>query len=132
MHHELKILPVYFQAHIDGNKPFEIRDNSDRGFQKGDTVTLVECVDGSITTATGRKVTREITYVTNYGQTHEMVVIGLREQIDNHSIIDFIEWCSSYNGDGSALAETYREIVADMGRKARLLLAEINNKGCAE
>ena len=131
MIHELKILPVYFEAVLSGDKPFEIRDNSDRGFQKGDTVTLIECVNGSITTATGRKVTREITYVTNYGQTHEMVVIGLKEQIDNHSIIDFIEWCSSYNGDGSALAETYREIVADIGRKARLLLAEINNKGGA-
>ena len=83
MHHNLKILPVYFQAHIDGDKPFEIRDNSDRGFQKGDTVTLIECMDGSITTATGRKVTRTITYVTNYCQTHDMVVIALQE-IPNH------------------------------------------------
>ena len=42
MHHELKILPVYFQTALDGAKPFEIRDNSDRNFQQGDTVTLNE------------------------------------------------------------------------------------------
>lgn len=131
MHHELKILPVYFQANIDGDKPFEIRDNSDRGFQKGDTVTLIECVDGSITTATGRKVTREITYVTNYGQTHEMVVIGLKEPLDILEVIPFLESCASYNGDGSASAATYRDIVADIGRQARYLLDAINYKGGA-
>lgn len=78
MHHEVKILPVYFQAHFDGDKPFEIRYNADRGFQKGDTITLVECTDGSIATATGRQVKRTITYVTNYAQKREMVVLGLR------------------------------------------------------
>lgn len=132
MHHELKILPVYFQAHIDGDKPFEILDNSDRGFQKGDTVTLIECVDGSITTATGRKVTREITYVTNYGQTHEMVVIGLKDPLDGPEITQFLKMCASYNGDGSASTETYREIVADIGRQARYILGEINCKDGAE
>lgn len=33
MHHELKILPRYFQPVLDGAKPFEIRDNSDRNFK---------------------------------------------------------------------------------------------------
>lgn len=41
MHHELKILPPYFEAVIDGRKTFEIRKD-DRGFQAGDTVTLRE------------------------------------------------------------------------------------------
>lgn len=40
MKHELKTLPVYFEAVLNGDKTFEIRDNSDRGFQKGDTVPL--------------------------------------------------------------------------------------------
>ena len=78
MKHELKILPAYFEAVISGEKTFEIRDNSDRGFQKGDIVTLTECTNGSMTTATGRQVTREITYVTNYGQTDGMVVFGMK------------------------------------------------------
>lgn len=42
MVHNLKILPVFFQAVIDGVKNFDIRDNSDRGFQKGDTVIFHE------------------------------------------------------------------------------------------
>lgn len=41
MHHILKIWPRYFEAVKSGEKTFEVRDN-DRGFQKGDTVTLRE------------------------------------------------------------------------------------------
>ena len=76
MHHELKILPVYFQPVLDGAKPFEIRDNSDRNFQKGDTVTLNEW-DGE--RYTGRKADREITFVTDYAQPPGFVVFGMKE-----------------------------------------------------
>ena len=41
MNHELKTLPSYFEAVLSGDKTFEIRDNSDRGFQRGDIVDLV-------------------------------------------------------------------------------------------
>ena len=41
MTHHLKIKPEYFQAVIDGKKPFEIRNN-DRNFQTGDKVILEE------------------------------------------------------------------------------------------
>ncbi|UUI60129.1 DUF3850 domain-containing protein [Aeromonas salmonicida] len=75
MHHELKILPVYFQPVLDGAKPFEIRDNSDRNFQKGDTVTLNEW-DGE--RYTGRKADREITFVTDYAQPPGFVVFGMK------------------------------------------------------
>jgi len=37
--HDLKTLPVYFDAVHRGEKTFEIR-RDDRGFQKGDTVRL--------------------------------------------------------------------------------------------
>lgn len=41
MLHELKIWPQYYARVADGSKTFEIREN-DRGFQPGDTVTLME------------------------------------------------------------------------------------------
>lgn len=41
MTHELKILPMYFQAVWDGKKTFEIRKN-DRGFMPGDMLVLKE------------------------------------------------------------------------------------------
>lgn len=41
MTHHLKTKPEYFQAVINGKKPFEIRYN-DRGFKQGDRVILEE------------------------------------------------------------------------------------------
>lgn len=83
MHHELKILPCYFDAVKRGDKTFEIRDNSDRGFQKGDTITLRE-YDPSIAPVdsfryTGMKVDAEITYVTGYAQKDGYVVFSFKE-----------------------------------------------------
>lgn len=40
-------------------------------------------------------------------------------------LIEFVEDCSVYKGDGSACLVTYREIVADLGEQARELLREI-------
>lgn len=42
MEHVLKIHPQYYARVADGTKTFEIRDNDDRAFQKGDLVTLDE------------------------------------------------------------------------------------------
>lgn len=75
MHHELKILPSYFQPVLDGTKPFEIRDNSDRNFKEGDTVTLNEW-DGE--RYTGRSAKRLITFVTDYAQQPGYVVLGMK------------------------------------------------------
>ncbi|WP_017778684.1 DUF3850 domain-containing protein [Aeromonas dhakensis] len=80
MHHELKILPAYFQPVLDGTKPFEIRDNSDRNFQEGDTVTLNEW-DGE--RYTGRKAARVITFVTDYAKQPGFVVLGMKAVEDN-------------------------------------------------
>lgn len=75
MHHELKILPRYFQPVLDGAKPFEIRDNSDRNFKEGDTVTLKEW---NGTRYTGRAAKLQITYVTDYAQQQGFVVFGMK------------------------------------------------------
>ncbi|EOG6957469.1 ASCH/PUA domain-containing protein [Aeromonas salmonicida] len=80
MNHELKILPRYFQPVLDGAKPFEIRDNSDRNFQEGDTVTLNEW-DGE--RYTGRSAKRQITFVTDYAQQPGYVVFGMKPTDEN-------------------------------------------------
>ena len=41
MTHELKILPMYFQAVWDGKKTFEVRKN-DRGYKPNDILVLKE------------------------------------------------------------------------------------------
>ena len=77
--HDLKIQPCYFNAILSGDKLFEIRRNNDRGFQKGDTVTLRECDLGLIHTLySGREINAQITYVTNYEQKPEFVVFGIK------------------------------------------------------
>lgn len=81
MHHKLKILPTYFEAVSIGDKTFEIRDNRDRGFQKGDTVTLKE-FDPSVGLTgklTGAEIDKRITYVTNYEQKDGYVVFGMAD-----------------------------------------------------
>ncbi|MCR6739944.1 ASCH/PUA domain-containing protein [Aeromonas dhakensis] len=94
MHHELKILPAYFQPVLDGTKPFEIRDNSDRNFQEGDTVTLNEW-DGE--RYTGRKAARVITFVTDYAQQPGFVVFGMKAAA---LVINAPAQCSVCQGTG--------------------------------
>ena len=59
--HELKILPEYFNAVIDGRKTFEIRKN-DRDFAVGDTLVLKEWNQIN-RMPTGREQRCEITYI---------------------------------------------------------------------
>ena len=73
MTHELKILPEYFEQVIAGNKPFEIRRN-DRYYRVGDKLLLKEW-DNKYT---GRQTLWNITYITNYAQKENYVVIGMR------------------------------------------------------
>ena len=42
MIHHLKILPQYFQAIVQGEKPFELRREDDRRFARGDVLVLRE------------------------------------------------------------------------------------------
>ena len=71
--HELKTLPAYFQEVADGNKTFEIREN-DRGFATGDILILREFKDR----ASGRVVTAKVTYITEFKQRPNYVVMGIK------------------------------------------------------
>lgn len=71
--HILKIKPCYLQEKIDGNKPGEIRNNKDRGFQKGDLITYV-AFDNNEFLKGMPIVNTEITYVTNFEQKENVVV----------------------------------------------------------
>lgn len=85
MHHELKIMPVYFQPVLDGTKTFEIRDNTERNFKEGDTVTLNEWDEERYT---GRRVTRQITFITDYAQQQGFVVFGMKEVEEEGQLIN--------------------------------------------
>lgn len=76
MHHELKMITAYFDAGQSGDKCFEIRRNSDRGFQRGDTVTFREVDSLGLYTRYAFK--GEITYVTNFEQKEDYVVFGYK------------------------------------------------------
>jgi hypothetical protein len=77
MIHNLKTLPCFFRATLAGDKLFEIRDNRDRGFQKGDTVILKEWVPGVMQGSfTGCEIAGKITYVCDYAQKEGYVVFG--------------------------------------------------------
>jgi len=83
--HELKTLPNYWDAVARGEKTFEVR-RDDRGFQKGDVVTLVKydpdkgyCKDKH---GKSMEISRTITYVLTGGQfgiEAGYVVLGLGE-----------------------------------------------------
>lgn len=79
MHHKLKILPCYFAAVGSGDKTFEIRDNRDKGFQRGDTIEFQEYDQkNNPWSLTGNFLFAEITYVTAYEQKPDFVVFSFK------------------------------------------------------
>lgn len=76
MIHELKIQSEYFVAVNNKTKTFEIRKN-DRDFKVGDKILLRE-ID-SCGKYTGRMSWWEITYITDYAQQENYVVMAIRE-----------------------------------------------------
>ena len=80
--HELKILKCYADAKVSGDKTFKIRNDIDRGFQKGDKVKYkaVDSLGISISHHKEKKM-YEITYVTAYKQQDGFVVFADREVI---------------------------------------------------
>jgi len=76
--HELKTWPAFYQAMLDGDKPFEARFN-DRAYQKGDVLYLREW-DPDTKQYTGRNCRKLVTYVlSGWGVQAGHVVMGLRE-----------------------------------------------------
>lgn len=89
-HHELKCWTDYFEAIFDGRKNFEVRRN-DRGFQAGDTLSLLEynpsgdherCGDAHCRTKrySGRTLKFSIGYVLSHGHMWplgDLVVLSL-------------------------------------------------------
>jgi len=75
--HYLKTWPEYFEAVQSGRKTFEIRRN-DRDYQVGDTLVLVEWCP--IKKAyTGQTIEKTITYITNFAQVEDYVVMGIAD-----------------------------------------------------
>lgn len=74
MIHKVKILPEYFNAVLYHKKRFEIRFN-DRNYKVGDTVLLRE-YDPITDCFTGRELSCEITYITNFMQKDNYIVFS--------------------------------------------------------
>jgi len=111
MTHNLKTWPSFFQAVKSKIKPFEIREN-DRNYQVGDTLILEEfspCPECMGTRRvvtpggggdreecgeclglpnagiyTGDTLVRTVSYITNFGQTANRIVMGLSENKEAH------------------------------------------------
>jgi len=80
--HYLKTWPEYFDAVIDGRKPFEFRKN-DRGFEVGDILILQEW-DPLFRNYTGKSCVRRVTYLLRnlfMWDSEEYVVMGISEVI---------------------------------------------------
>lgn len=75
--HELKIGSEFFEAVKDGRKKFEIRKN-DRNYQEGDVLVLKE-YDPINQLFTGEIIKVEITYMTDWEQKDDYVVLGIEE-----------------------------------------------------
>lgn len=82
MIHELKIDKHFFEQVLEGNKNFEVREDSDRHFQRGDILILKEQKENVLpsifgTRYTGRKLIAHVTYVLK----------DSRYVIDNYAIL---------------------------------------------
>lgn len=75
--HELKCWPEFFGPILDGSKTFEIRED-DRDYAAGHYLRLREW--NQVTKQyTGREVTRCVTYVTDFAQCNDFVVMALAD-----------------------------------------------------
>lgn len=81
--HNLKELSVYFCQTMDGDKNFTIRQNDDRGFQKGDTIFVTEIPDGD---HQPNNYQAEVTNVCTYQQKEGYVVLGIRVTHYNYKV----------------------------------------------
>ncbi|WP_421213525.1 DUF3850 domain-containing protein [Aeromonas dhakensis] len=119
MKHELKIKPESLAAIYSGEKTFEIRNNTDRNFQVGDTL-LLKGWDGEFT---GNFVEKVISYITNFEQKPGYVVLGLV----NHREHELLE---KFHRTGIAVerAISSGSVLADHPLKSRLELLANHHK----
>ena len=82
--HRLEILPEYFGAQKNRVKTFEIRKN-DRNFKVGDKLMLYE-IDPKTKQKTGRLLEVQVTYITNYAQKEDYVVMATRLKMFKDSV----------------------------------------------
>lgn len=77
--HDLKILPIYFNAIVDGSKTFEVCKN-DRNFQVGDELYLREFIDGKYT---GNYVIKVVTYALEDKEylNNGYIILGLGDKL---------------------------------------------------
>ena len=75
IHHQLKILPIYYKEIIFRKKTFEIRNTEDREFKVDQRILLKEW-DNKKNEFTGNSFLVKITYVTDYMQKDDYVVFG--------------------------------------------------------
>ena len=73
--HDLKIWKEFYKEVYSGTKTFEIRKN-DRDFKVGDILVLNE-FDTELGEQTGAWCTAEITYITDWQQQEDFVVMGI-------------------------------------------------------
>lgn len=74
--HDIKILSEYFSKVIDGSKTFEIRKN-DRNYKVGDRLLMREYINNG-DYETGGWIFATITYITNYNQKNDYVVMSIK------------------------------------------------------
>lgn len=83
MNHFLKIWPQHYEPLVQGYKTFEVRGN-DRGFQKGDTLLLIETREDIPGIGTGRTATAVVSYVhSGLGMADGYVVLGV-QNVEEH------------------------------------------------
>lgn len=81
---ELKIVPEFMEAQLNGLKNFEIRKN-DRNFEVNDMLWLREWSNGEYT---GRSASVSVTFITDYKQMPGYVVLSTRPvQLDTKKIV---------------------------------------------
>lgn len=84
--HFLKSVACYYDEVEANNKTFEIRDDSDKSFQKGDMVYLM-CLDEFNNIDHSRKfLCLSITYVTSFKQQPGYVVFGFKRLTENDKL----------------------------------------------
>lgn len=119
MKHELKIKPEYFAAVFFGEKTFEIRNNTDRNFQVGDTL-LLKAWDGEFN---GDFVEKVVSYITDFEQKPGYVVLGLVNDRE-HELLE------KFHRTGVAIerAISSGSVLADHPLKSRLELLASHHK----